>query len=55
MDIIKQNYEGLTLKLIDDLDSFPLYSEEPFEMAFFVEIFSAMLTEYQKQYYYNEA
>lgn len=53
MDIIKQNYETLTLKLVDNLDTFTMYSEEPYEMAFFIELFSVMVADYQKQYYQN--
>jgi hypothetical protein len=51
MDIIRQNYDTLTLKLIDNLTTFPIYAEEPYEMAFFVELLSGILTEYQRQYY----
>lgn len=54
MDIIRQNYDSLVLKFIDKLDSFPIYSEEPGEMAFFVELFSTLISEYQKQYYLND-
>lgn len=35
LEIVRSNYESLTLKLEDDLDQFERYSEHPGEISFF--------------------
>lgn len=36
--MIRGNYETLTLKLMEGLDSYPKYSEQPNETSFFTQL-----------------
>lgn len=35
LEIVRTNYESLTLKLEDDLDQYERYAERPYETSFF--------------------
>lgn len=38
LEVVRSNYDTLTLKLQDGLDQFERYSEQPKEVAFFKEL-----------------
>lgn len=38
LDILRNNYDSLTLKLLDELDQYERYSEKPCHMAFFTSL-----------------
>lgn len=40
LDVVRANYDSLTLKLQDSLDQYERYSEKPRENAFFTNLVS---------------
>lgn len=47
LEVVRSNYDTLTLKLQDGLDQFERYSEQPKEAAFFKELVRASVTLYK--------
>ena len=43
LDIVRANYESLTLKLEDDLDQFERYLEQPTETTYFTSLVNRYL------------
>ncbi|GFT69451.1 armadillo-like helical domain-containing protein 3 [Nephila pilipes] len=47
LDVVKSNYDTLTLKLYDNLDQYEKYTEKPIETAFFTPLVRSIITEYR--------
>ena len=45
LEIVRTNYESLTLKLEDDLDQFERYTERPQEVTFFTSLTKRIISE----------
>jgi hypothetical protein len=45
LEIVRTNYETLTLKLEDDLDQYERYVERPYEMSYFASLTRRIVTE----------
>jgi len=43
MEIVRSNYDSLTLKMQDSLDQFERYSEKPKETTFFSQLVSSLV------------
>ncbi|XP_076345414.1 armadillo-like helical domain-containing protein 3 isoform X2 [Tachypleus tridentatus] len=48
LDVVRNNYDTLTLKLHDNLDQFERYSEKPKESSFFTQMVRSVVSEYQQ-------
>ncbi|KAF8785102.1 Armadillo-like helical domain-containing [Argiope bruennichi] len=47
LDVVRNNYDTLTLKLYDNLDQYEKYTEKPIESAFFTPLVRSIITEYR--------
>ncbi|GBO01483.1 UPF0668 protein C10orf76 [Araneus ventricosus] len=47
LDVVRSNYDTLTLKLYDNLDQYEKYTEKPIESAFFTPLVRSIITEYR--------
>ena len=43
LEVVRSNYDTLTLKLQESLDQYPRYEEKPKETAFFTQLVSVVL------------
>lgn len=48
LDVVRANYDSLTLKLQDSLDQYERYSEKPRENAFFTNLVRAVVMDVRK-------
>ena len=49
LEVVRSNYDTLTLKLQDGLDQFERYSEQPKEAAFFKELVSLLCSYFRAE------
>ncbi|KAG8195469.1 hypothetical protein JTE90_002641 [Oedothorax gibbosus] len=47
LDVVRSNYDTLTLKLYDNLDQYEKYTEKPIEAAFFTPLVRSIISEYK--------
>ncbi|XP_042904338.1 armadillo-like helical domain-containing protein 3 isoform X2 [Parasteatoda tepidariorum] len=47
LDVVRSNYDTLTLKLYDNLDQYERYTEKPIETAFFTPLVRSIVAEYR--------
>ena len=50
LDVVRANYDSLTLKLQDSLDLFESYAENPTFTSFFTNLIRSMVTDYRQVY-----
>ena len=50
LDVVRANYDSLTLKLQDSLDLFESYAENPTITSFFTNLIRSMVTDYRQVY-----
>ncbi len=48
LDVVRANYDSLTLKLQDSLDLFESYAENPTFTSFFTNLVRSMVTDYRQ-------
>lgn len=48
LDVVRSNYDTLTLKLQDNLDQHERYSEKPREMSFFTQMLRSVVSDYRQ-------
>jgi hypothetical protein len=48
LEVVRANYDSLTLKLQDSLDLFEIYAENPNFTSFFTSLIRAMVTDYRQ-------
>ncbi|XP_035216620.1 armadillo-like helical domain-containing protein 3 [Stegodyphus dumicola] len=48
LDVVRSNYDTLTLKLYDNLDQYERYTEKPIETAFFTPLVRSVISEFRK-------
>lgn len=54
LDVVRANYDSLTLKLQDSLDLFETYAENPTFTSFFTNLIRAMVTDYRQEIVLDE-
>ena len=50
LDVVRANYDSLTLKLQDSLDLIESYAENPTFTSFFTNLIRSMVTDYRQVY-----
>ncbi|XP_054722195.1 armadillo-like helical domain-containing protein 3 [Uloborus diversus] len=48
LEVVRSNYDSLTLKLYDNLDQFEKYTEKPIEAAFFTPLVRSVINDFRK-------
>lgn len=48
LEVVRNNYDTLTLKLYDNLDQFERYTEKPIETAFFTPLVRSVISEFKR-------
>nr|XP_006824560.1 PREDICTED: UPF0668 protein C10orf76 homolog [Saccoglossus kowalevskii] len=48
LDVVRSNYDTLTLKLQDNLDQYERYSEKPTETAFFTYLVRSIISDFRQ-------
>jgi len=48
LEVVRSNYDTLTLKLLDSLDQYERYSEKPKELAFFTQLVRSVIADFRQ-------